>query len=47
MRTFRTLLARAVPDRQEAGLVRAVGYEIGHFIDRLEARAENGPGEAK
>ena len=43
MRTFRTLLARAEPDRQEAGLVRAVGYEIGHSIDRLEAGAEDGP----
>ena len=43
MRTFRTLLARAEPDRQEAGLVRAVGYEIGNCIDRLEARMEDGP----
>lgn len=43
MRTFRTLLARAEPDRQEAGLVRAVGYEIGHCIDRLEGGAEDGP----
>ena len=40
MRTLRTMLARAEPDRQEAGLVRAVGYEIGNYIDRLEA----GPG---
>lgn len=46
MRTFRTLLARAEPDRQEAGLVRAVGYEIGNCLDRLEARAEDGPGDA-
>ncbi len=36
MRTFRTLLARAKPDGQEAGLVRALGYEIGNYIDRLE-----------
>lgn len=34
MRTFRTLLARADPDRQEAGLVKALGFEIGNFIDR-------------
>ena len=46
MRTFRTLLARAEPDRQEAGLVRAVGYEIGNCLDRLEARAGDGPGDA-
>lgn len=38
MRTFRTLLARAEPDRQEAGLVRAVGHEIRNVLDRLEGR---------
>lgn len=37
MRTFRTLVARAEPDRHEAGLLRAVGYEIGHYVDRLMA----------
>ncbi len=35
MRTFRTLLSRAEPDRQEAGLVRALRFEIGNYIDRL------------
>lgn len=34
MRTFRTLLARAEPDQQEAGLVRALGFEIGNYLDR-------------
>lgn len=34
MRTFRTLLARAEPDRHEAGLVRALGFEIGNYLDR-------------
>lgn len=37
MRTFRTLLSRAEPDRQEAGLVRALGFEIGNYLDRLSA----------
>jgi TrmH family RNA methyltransferase len=36
MRTFRTLLARADPDRQEAGLVKALGFEIGNYIDRRD-----------
>lgn len=34
MRTLRTLLGRAEPDRQEAGIVRAIGFEIGHYLDR-------------
>lgn len=34
MRTIRTLLSRAEPDRREARLMRAVGFEIGHYIDR-------------
>lgn len=34
MRTFRTLLARAELDRQEAGLVRALGFEIVNYLDR-------------
>jgi TrmH family RNA methyltransferase len=38
MRTLRTLLARAEPDRQEAGLVQAVGFEIGHYLNRLEEK---------
>lgn len=35
MRTFRTLFARADLDGQEAGLVRALGFEIGNYLDRL------------
>jgi tRNA/rRNA methyltransferase len=34
MRTFRTLLSRAEPDSHEVGLVRALGFEIGHYLDR-------------
>ncbi len=41
MRTLRTLLARAQPDRREARLVRAIGYEIGHYLDRT--RGERRP----
>jgi tRNA (cytidine32/uridine32-2'-O)-methyltransferase len=37
MRTLRTLVARAQPDLREAKLLGAIGFEIGHYIDRLEA----------
>ncbi|MFW5904714.1 MAG: RNA methyltransferase, partial [bacterium] len=36
MRTLRTLLGRAEPDRQEAGLVQAVGFEIRNVLDRVK-----------
>lgn len=42
MRTLRTLVARAEPDRHEAGLLRAVGYEIGHYVHRLRTGAFSG-----
>ena len=42
MRTFRTLLSRAKLDRQEAGLVKAVGFEIGNYLDRLHAKRRTG-----
>lgn len=35
MRTLRTLLARAEPDRQEAGVLRAMGYGVGKHLERL------------
>jgi TrmH family RNA methyltransferase len=35
MRTLRTLVARAEPDLREARLLAAIGYEIGHHIDRI------------
>ncbi len=44
IRTFRTLLSRAEPDHQEAGLVKALGFEIGNYIDRLTAQGET-PGD--
>jgi TrmH family RNA methyltransferase len=34
MRTLRTIIMRAEPDLRETKLLRAIGYEIGHFIDR-------------
>lgn len=34
LRTLRTLLDRAEPDLREARLVRAIGFEIGHYLDR-------------
>lgn len=44
MRTLRTVLGRAEPDLREARLLRAVGFEIGNYLDRaLEAVAEGGP----
>ena len=41
MRTLRTVISRAGPDLREARLIAAVGYEIGHYLDRIEA-----PGQA-
>lgn len=35
LRTLRTLLARAEPDRREARLVAAIGYEIRNYLDRI------------
>ena len=37
MRTLRTLVARAEPDLREAKLLAAVGFEVGHYIDRIHA----------
>ncbi len=34
LRTLRTLISRAEPDLQEAGLLRAIGFEIGKYLDR-------------
>jgi TrmH family RNA methyltransferase len=35
LRTIRTLVSRAEPDLQEAGILRAIGFEIGSYLDRL------------
>jgi TrmH family RNA methyltransferase len=42
MRTFRTVLARAELDSHEAGLVKALGFEISNVVGRLDG----GPGKA-
>ncbi len=34
MRALRTVVARAEPDRREARLLAAIGYEIGNYLDR-------------
>lgn len=34
LRTLRTMLSRADLDLHEARLIRAIGFEIGHYIDR-------------
>jgi TrmH family RNA methyltransferase len=34
MRTIRTLVARGEPDLRELRLLGAIGYEIGHYLDR-------------
>jgi tRNA C32,U32 (ribose-2'-O)-methylase TrmJ len=35
MRTLRTVLARSGLDLRESRLLRAIGYEIGHYLDRI------------
>jgi tRNA C32,U32 (ribose-2'-O)-methylase TrmJ len=50
LRTLRTVISRAEPDLQEAGLLRAIGFEIGHYLDRklgslVEAPEEGGASE--
>jgi len=34
LRTIRTVIGRAEPDLQEAGILRAIGFEIGAYMDR-------------
>ena len=45
MRTFRTLFSRAAPDQQEAGLVKALGFEINNYIDRLSRQGGEAEGK--
>ncbi|HSG07417.1 MAG TPA: RNA methyltransferase [Longimicrobiales bacterium] len=35
MRTLRTLITRARPDLRETKLLAAMGFEVGHYIDRV------------
>ena len=41
LRTLRTVLGRADLDAREARLVRAIGFEIGHYLDRTVGRPTN------
>ena len=47
LRTLRTLISRAEPDIQEAGLLRAIGFEIGKYLDWAlgEGRTDGGEGD--
>lgn len=36
MRTLRTIISRSEPDLREVGLLGAIGYEIGHYLDRMK-----------
>jgi TrmH family RNA methyltransferase len=47
LRTLRTLISRAEPDIQEAGLLRAIGFEIGKYLDwaQGEGRPDEGEGD--
>ncbi len=38
MRTLRTLVTRAGPDLREAKLLAAMGFEVGHYVERLKRR---------
>jgi len=35
MRTLRTLITRAEPDKREARLLAAIGFEIRHYVERI------------
>ena len=40
LRTIRTVISRAQPDLQEAGILRAIGFEIRAYLDRVEGGGE-------
>jgi len=45
LRTLRTMISRAEPDLQEAGILRAIGFEIASYLDRtLGAEGDAGKG---
>ncbi len=57
LRTIRTVVSRAEPDLQEAGILRGIGYEISAYLDRIrggpdpesesEEEGERPPGDAE
>jgi len=42
MRTLRTLVTRARPDQRETKLLAAMGFEVGHYVERLKG-GDRGP----
>jgi len=44
LRTIRTVLSRAEPDLQEAGIFRAIGFEISAYLGRIQGDGAD-PGE--
>lgn len=44
MRTLRTLVTRARPDQREVKLLAAMGFEVGHYVDRLKGGDPGPPG---
>jgi TrmH family RNA methyltransferase len=44
LRIIRTVLGRAEPDNQEAGIFRAMGFEVVAYLNRLEEEGENEAG---
>jgi TrmH family RNA methyltransferase len=45
LRTIRTVISRAEPDLQEAGILRAIGFEISSYLDRISEQDGNEDGE--
>ena len=45
VRTLRTVLARADLDRRESRLIQAIGFEIGHYMDRHGVGTTDAPTE--
>lgn len=43
MRTLRTLIGRARPDARETKLLAAMGFEVGHCVERLRSRRPEEP----
>jgi hypothetical protein len=41
------MVARAEPDLQEAGILRAIGFEIGHHLDRLLGQHGSGDPDSR
>jgi TrmH family RNA methyltransferase len=41
LRTIRTVIGRAEPDLQEAGILRAIGFEISAYLDRVLPGADD------